>query len=66
MKRVLKKRNKQKYTALLKEGRNWFPRKEFGKLSLIRQCGDAGNYVFAAERGYGTKNVALVGDAAWS
>lgn len=63
MRKQLKRRNKQKFTAIFKEGRTMFPKGEFTNLCFLGKC--RGINLFAAKEGYSIGGMTFVEEATW-
>lgn len=58
------KRNKQKFTAIFKEGRKMFPRGEFTNVAYLGQSN--GMNLFRADEGFAYKGMTFCNEATWS
>ncbi|QCQ57708.1 hypothetical protein KNV09_gp176 [Vibrio phage Athena] len=58
------RRNKQKFTAIFKEGRTMFPRYEFNNVTYLGKAN--GMNLFRADEGFAYKGMTFCNEATWS
>lgn len=63
MRKFLKRRNKQKFTAIFKEGREMFPRNEFTEITYLGKIN--GVNIFSAKEGYSVGGFTFCNEATW-
>lgn len=59
MRKLLKRRNVQKWRAIFKEGRRMFPKPEFANVTYL------GNGLYSAKEGVAVNGITIIHGATW-